>query len=87
MLAPEIQDGLQQRRGRSGATTAVVIVGGQNGQKLITGPGLQGASGQVSGRAYGQVELPRDLRRGGPKSGHSGDGQPEREVGGARHRR
>ena len=76
MLATEVQDRLPQRWDRPGVTTAVVVVGGEIGQRPITGPGLEVASCQVSDRTDGQIELPGDLRRGGPESGHPGDGEP-----------
>jgi hypothetical protein len=76
MPATEIEDRLQQWRVRAGATTAVVVAGGQIGQGLITGLGRDGASRQVSDRAQRQIELPGDLGWGGPEAGHLGDGQP-----------
>ncbi len=76
MLATKVQDRLQQRWVRAGVTTAVAIVGRQIGEGLITGPGLEAASCQVSDGAYGPIELPSDLRRSGPETGHPGDGEP-----------
>jgi hypothetical protein len=51
MPAAEIQDRLQERRVGAGVPAAVVIARGQIDQGLIIGPGLQGASGQVTNRA------------------------------------
>jgi hypothetical protein len=86
MLAAEIEDRIQQRRGRAGVTSAGLVAGDQIREGPIAGLRLQGTSCQVSDRADGQLELAGDRGRGGPKSGHPGDSEPQREFGGAWHR-
>jgi hypothetical protein len=86
MLAAESEDRLHQGGLGAGVTTAGVIAGDQTHEGPITGLRLRGTSDQISDRAEGQVELPGDLRRGGPEPGHPGDGQARREFGGTWHR-
>jgi hypothetical protein len=64
MLAAEIQDRPPQRRVRAGMPATVVIAGGQIGQGLLAGLGLEDASCQVANRAQRQIELPGELRKG-----------------------
>jgi len=85
VLAAEVQDRLQEGVGRAGVTTAGVVAGGQFHEGPITGLGLRGAADQIPDRAGGQVEPPSDLRRRGPEPGQAGDGQTQREFGGAWH--
>lgn len=75
VAAAEIQDRLQQRRGRAGPAATAVIAGSQADVGLAVGLGPPGEVRQIAGRAHGQTELPGDLGRGGPDADHPGDGQ------------
>ena len=85
VAAAEVQDRLEQGRGRAGATAAGVIAGGQAGDGLALGLGPPGAADQVAGRAHRQSESSGDLGRVGPEAGHLSDGQSQRQIGGAWH--
>jgi hypothetical protein len=86
VLAAEVQDRSQEWRSRRWVTPTGVIGGQELSGKATPGLRREGPLCQISDCAHGQVELPGDLRRGGPESGHPSDGEPQREFGGAWHR-